>query len=175
MKILIKKTRTVLKRLLLISILLGNFACQPYDDGPSVSFRSREKRLTGLWEINVLKINDLDYVGYYNNDSMFVRFSIADFDDDLILTLVHANRSDEPYARSLMVFDKKYEKCDINLSVNGTFRDSLAPLFSLLTPFDGPSTWNIKRLANKSMTFELNRNDSLFHVEFTKVEKYKTK
>lgn len=175
MKTLTKKMKVFIKNLLLISFLFGTIACQPYDDGPSVSFRSKIKRLTGLWEIDVLKINDVDYTGYYKNDSMFVRFSIADFDDDVILTLVPDNRSDEPYARTIMLFDKKYEQCNMNLSVNGTFRDSLAPLFNLVPPLGESSTWNIKRLAYKSFILELSRNDSLFHVEFTNIEKYKTK
>ncbi len=48
-----------------LSLVLTLSACRKYEDGPSVSFRSKAARITNVWKIQSLSRNNLDETDRY--------------------------------------------------------------------------------------------------------------
>ncbi|HPB01393.1 MAG TPA: hypothetical protein PLZ67_00430, partial [Bacteroidales bacterium] len=68
--------------LLLVSVIILS-SCGKYDDGPAVSFRSPEKRLIGLWEFASIKIDGIEYINSYLNDSTNLKISMTGTRDEI--------------------------------------------------------------------------------------------
>jgi len=49
--------------ILLFTLFIGS--CGKYEEGPKVSFRSRAKRITGLWKVDKFSANDIDSTTFY--------------------------------------------------------------------------------------------------------------
>ncbi|MEP7265626.1 MAG: hypothetical protein ABI772_14065 [Bacteroidota bacterium] len=44
----------------IISLLLVSFGCKKYEEGPLISFRSKDSRIIGFWVLEYLYINNID-------------------------------------------------------------------------------------------------------------------
>ena len=62
--------KTILKNTFVFAIILAMFSsCSKYEDGPWISFRSAEKRLTShVWYVESFKKNDIDLTAEWKNN-----------------------------------------------------------------------------------------------------------
>jgi hypothetical protein len=74
--------------------------CGKYEDGPTISFRSTDKRIIKLWKFSLRTINGTDVTGNYLNDSVYIRnyglytyYSIQNSDATGIWSYVNHRRS----------------------------------------------------------------------------------
>lgn len=56
---------------LLVALLLGGLTgCEDYEDGPGLSFRSKEERAVNTWDVEYAFENELDITKRYENTSI---------------------------------------------------------------------------------------------------------
>lgn len=75
--------RKLLPITLAVFVALSFVACEPYDDGPKCSFRSKEERLVNDWALKTVLENEADITAWY--DSTIVNL---DYDNSLLITYV---------------------------------------------------------------------------------------
>ena len=82
------------KNISVFALIIVLFAsCNKYEDGPSVSFRSAEKRLTGKWGISQILFNDKDIsLGYFSSGLEVYPFNIySDWSRDFFISISHTD------------------------------------------------------------------------------------
>src|SRR5690242_3258235 len=47
------------------------FSCRKYEDGPDISFRSKNTRLNGVWDVELFYINGNDSTGAVKNQACY--------------------------------------------------------------------------------------------------------
>lgn len=58
-------TKNILSVLLLASVCL--LGCKKYEEGPGLSFRSKEARLANTWKVVSCNVDGTDYTSFYTN------------------------------------------------------------------------------------------------------------
>jgi hypothetical protein len=158
--------------LLLVAVSFVAFACSKYDDGPALSFRSAEKRLSGLWEIQSLKIESIDYHSAYMADSVYLRFVISGTKEQLYIYLVEDSKSSSHLSTSALVLGDKNKTLIFGLPDYSMYTNITAPLFELVPAFNTEHTWDVSRLSMYDLWMSTTHNDSLYELEFHKIEPY---
>lgn len=148
------------------------FACSKYDDNPGISFRSVEKRLSGLWEIQSLKIEGIDYHSEYMADSVYLRFVISGTKEQLYIYLVEESKSSSHLSASALVFGDKNKTLIFGLPVYALYTNITAPIFHLIPAINTEHEWDISRLTMDDLWISTDHNDSLYELEFFKIEPY---
>jgi hypothetical protein len=74
--------------------LMSLTACQPYEDGPVLSFKSAEKRIFGLYHLTEYTVDGVDSISLYN-DSLSLVFDFYYNDVDAVNALaISGSRAD---------------------------------------------------------------------------------
>lgn len=154
----------------LIAIIFIATACSRYEDGPFLSLKSPEKRLLGLWEITELKINEVDYISTYNEDSVYVKFSIIEY-DDLFINIVKDGTSGSQLSSSILKFEDNKTKMRFELKRFVAYEQYTAPLYELIPPIEFDNAWNILRLVSKEFIIEIEDNGIKYKLKFERLEK----
>lgn len=136
--------------LLSITIILILFVgCKKYEEGPSMSLRTPEKRIEGWWKVTEFNIDDINYTGL-NNDSCVDMIIFGGDDTDNYLSITFFYIPDSYLVGSWDLIDKK-KKIRLNFISNPDFSKGNGPFL-----YDISSTWDIKRITNEDLWIETN-------------------
>lgn len=167
------KMKTTMLKILFLSVILSTlFACSKYEEGPGISFRSPEKRVVGLWELNEIMIGEVNYLSSYVMDSVYLRFSINGEKDNLFITLVEETKSGAQLSLSSFTFNDKKDKVTFELSTIGLYSDITDPIFELIPAIHVENEWSIIRLSYEELWIECNYNNENYYLKFSNLEKY---
>lgn len=165
-----KKTKINAFGLALLALLLSS--CAKYEDGPSLSLRSPEKRIIGLWECSKVMVGGVDQTAYYQSDSVYLRFSVAGTRDELFISLVEDTRASGAVSSSLLSFDDKKKAVVFGLPEYALYRDITEPLFELLPAIHVQNTWTLQRLSVSEWNMNVSYGNVLYELELSKLESY---
>ncbi len=150
--------------LLLLIVFLTS--CKKYDEGPWISFNSKEKRLVGTWEVEKFTVDGYDSTHYFRKyDSPTFAIVESGFFISLRDVMNAPNNPRKGLSGYWSLEDKKRElKCVFNSQENqeDTWID--------MGPFgiDRTSFWEIKRLKMEELFLETNYDGSHYRVEFNR-------
>jgi hypothetical protein len=146
-------------------------ACSRYDDGPLMSLRSPEKRLLGLWEITELKVNDIDLISAYREDSAYVKFSIIEY-DELFINIVKEGRSGAQMASSVLTLEDNKTLMRFELTRQVSYDSLTKPMYDLVPPLEFDNAWTIQRLTSNEFSISITNDIGNYRLTFGKLEKY---
>jgi hypothetical protein len=161
MKNILIKIGTVL----FIVLLLGS--CKKYDEGPWISFRSKEKRIIGTWEVQAF------YVNGYDSTQFFRKYDSPNFyiNKSYLNILLSDNYTENPKVSLHLGGDWDLE--NNNKDMKWSFYDPGVPEEQWLNlgPFkvDYASIWEIKRLKMDEFFLETNFEGVLYRLELKRV------
>jgi hypothetical protein len=138
-----------------IFVFLNIFSSCRYDEGPVISFRTVQSRLTGDWNIKKFSINGEDFTQLLiDSNSCIMRFrtEIVCFTGDCGALTYQWNYELIDF-KNKIEFDMAYILTNFKL---GPFRK-----FNL-------STWVIHRLTTKYLWMETNYNDNDYYLKLEK-------
>lgn len=163
------KTKYSIVYFLIIIFIVS--ACR-YEDGPFISVRSKEKRITGLWEMDELKINDIDYLSTYKTDSVYLRFSITYNAGNMFMVLVKENRISPQMASSTLEFTNKGNNLKFQLTPIISYTSETSPLFSLIPAFQEEKEWEISELKNTKFAINLDDDTNSYYLHYYLLNDY---
>jgi len=157
MKTILLKIGTVLFILLLIS------SCKKYDEGPWISFRTKEKRIIGTWEVNKFYVNGNDSSQFFlKYDSPIFSFEKS----SIYISLADMHRPPENTTKYL---DGYWDFIDNKKGISMSFETHGEQDDSNLEygPFQGEkdSKWEIKKLKTEEFYLETDFENSHYRLE----------
>jgi len=158
--------------ILLAVLAAGIVSCSKYDEGPGLSFRSPEKRVVGLYELEEIMVGEINMLTYYVMDSVYLRFSIAGERENLYMALVEDNRGSAQLSLSSFDFNADKEKVTFGLSTIGIYDDMTDPIFELIPAIHAENEWTIRRLSFDEFWIECDYEGVNYYLKFLKLEKY---
>jgi len=167
-----KKMKSIHKLLLLAVTALMAVSCGKYDDGPAVSFRSSEKRLIGLWEFSSIKIDGIEYITNYYNDSTNLKISMTGTRDEIYAILVEDNRSSSQLSVSLLGLNDKNTEFTMGFPVSPVYTDVTQYFYELIPAVAEENTWSIRRLSSSELWISTTFQDQVYDLQLSKLEQY---
>ena len=150
-------------------ILLSVFfiSCNKYEDGPSISFRSPEKRLTGQWEIKAILFNDLDIsLGYFSSKLESYPFSIySDWSREYFIGISHTNG--EIIAKSKLQINDKKNRLTFSLIPEPPYEIISNDIFCTIPALSTINEWKILRLKNDELWISTDFDTNNYELRFT--------
>lgn len=156
--------------ILAVSALLS--ACGKYDDGPAVSFRSAEKRLIGLWEFSSIKIDGIEYINDYYNDSTDLKISMSGSREEIYAILVEENRSSSQLSSSLVEMNEKSTEFSMGLPVSPVYNNVTQYFYALIPAFAEKNIYPIRRLSSSELWISTSFNNQVYDLQLNKLEQY---
>jgi hypothetical protein len=145
-------------------------SCSKYEDGPWLSFKSPEKRLLGLWEITELKIDEVDKISAYREDSVYVKFSIIEY-DNMFINIVKDGTSGAQLSSSILTLEDKEKAMQFELKRFVAYEDYTDPIYNLIPPLEFLNQWKIIKLFSKEFIIEIEDNGIKYRLTFERLEK----
>jgi len=156
-----------MKKLLLLSLIpLLFISCKKYEDGPYLSCRSAEKRLTGKWKVSELLYNQKDItVAYYAPQLDLYPFNIySDWSHSHFIAITHADGS--IIAKSPLVLNKKKTVMSFCLVPEDSKDTIVSNIFNLVPPLSAENNWTILRLKNDEFWMRTDYETNNFEIHF---------
>jgi len=147
-------------------------SCGKYDDGPVVSFRSPEKRLIGLWEFASIKIEGIEYINSYLNDSTNLKISMTGTRDEIFAILVEDNRSSSQLSVSLLEMNDKNTEFTMCLTESPLYTDVTQYFYALIPALAQENIWLIHRLSANELWIKTTYQDQIYDLQLNKIEQY---
>ena len=153
-----------LSLLVFISTIL--ISCNKYEDGPSVSFRSAEKRLTGKWEVSQILFNEKDIsAGYFSSNLNDFPVNIySDWSKDYFIGISHTNG--DVIAKSDLVLNKNKTAITFGLLEQPSYESDAGEIFCIIPPLRDIIEWKILRLKNDELWITTNFDTNNFELHF---------
>ncbi|MFH2096575.1 MAG: hypothetical protein ABIJ16_12770 [Bacteroidota bacterium] len=153
--------------LFLISCFL--WSCGKYEEGPSMSFRSKQKRIEGLWQINKILVDGTDSTSFFNGffgDKLDIK--------DGNWELPRGNGQMGMGGNWNWYMFKYYTEFYVDYAVvNGIQYQTDTVIYGLGPFFTGKRIkWEIVRIANKELILESEFKDMIYRFEMTLSEDY---
>ncbi len=150
---------------ILVLVILLNISCKKYDEGPWISLRSKESRMSGEWRnISKFMVNGYDSTAYFTNyKTAYFNFNV-DWSGQLG---VHCDEIPTKPTISLKgKWNWENNKGDISIE----FYDSYGDLIPPFSPFaiDNSCIWEIKKLKKKEFYLETTDNGVHYRLELTR-------
>jgi hypothetical protein len=153
-----------------LAVIVIVTSCKRYEEGPFLSLRSPEKRLLGLWEITELKVDDVDFISSYREDSVYVKFSIIEF-EELYINIVKEGSSSSQLSSSTLKFEDGKKKMRFELKRFAAYEQLTAPFYELVPPVEFDNAWDIYRLTSKEFIIGIQFNGVIYRLTFERLEK----
>jgi hypothetical protein len=156
-----------MKKLILILFLPLLFtSCNKYEDGPSISFRSAEKRLSGKWRLSELLYNDKDItVAYYSSHLDLYPFNIySDWSKSYFISITNTDGS--LIAESEMTLNKKKNVMTFGMTPKDNYRSLAGDIFTIIPPLSDNNNWTILKLKNNEFWIRTNFESNNFEIHF---------
>lgn len=153
-----------------ISFLLMAFfnSCQKYDEGPWISFRSKEKRLLGSWQIEHYYLNGHDSSSYFTQyDSPLVQF-----DANRIYFTIQDFYTLNPKTSKWIDAEWNWANNDEYILMDFVEPGHLENEWLNTGPFIIGETvsWEIKKLKLKELILETTYSNVLYRMEFGRLD-----
>jgi hypothetical protein len=154
------------KLLLLFFISVSLISCKRYEDGPSISFRSAEKRLTGKWKVSQITNDDKDLTAnYYSLGLDQFPFNIySDWNHQNFISITNADGS--IVAKSILSLNKKKNVMTFGLIPETVSKSIANNIFSIIPPLAAGNDWKILRLKNDEFWIRTNFDSNNFEIHF---------
>jgi hypothetical protein len=154
------------KTLLLFFIPLLFISCKKYEDGPAISLRSAEKRLTGKWRVSSLLYNEKDItVSYYASHFDLYPFNIySDWSQSYFIAITQSDGS--VIAKSVMTLNKKKNIMTFGLTPEDTYKILSRDIFTVIPPLSEENNWTIIKLKNDEFWMRTNFESNNFELHF---------
>ncbi len=154
------------KLLLLFFIPLLFTSCNKYPDGPGLSFRSAEKRLTGKWRLSLISYNDTDVTATSDSSHFeLYPFNIySDWSQSYFISITHTDAS--IIASSPMTLNKKKTVLSFCLLPQAPYEAIARDIFTVVPPLSGPNDWKILRLKNDELWIKTNFDINNYELHF---------
>lgn len=174
------------KSIYLILIIAFLYSCGKYEEGPKVSFKSRQKRIEGLWKIHKLTVNDIDSTSFFiakygtNLDitdgkwelpvSQVAEYSLSG-EWNWHMFKYYTNFNVETLKFDNVQFDAQAIKEDTMFNADSVF---MALNYNLMGPFklDREIQWEIKRIHTSELFLETLYKDMIYRLELTLEKDY---
>mgnify|MGYP002640353322 CR=1 FL=1 len=146
-----------------MALFLGS--CKKYDEGPFISLRSKEKRMSGEWKVQKFLINDFDSTNCFNKyeNAHFI------FNLDRIGQSVIACSDFSANPKPIIVLNGKWEwinnknKININYTSSSGAEDNPFELCPFI--INNSTDWEVKRLTKNEFYLEANCDGEFFRLE----------
>ena len=141
-------------------------SCKKYDEGPWISFNSKDKRLIGTWELEKFIVNGYDSTHYFRKyDSPIFAIVESGIYISLEDVLTAPNNPRKGLSGYWSFEDKKRA-----LRWVFTNQGNQEETWIDLGPFgiDRTSFWEIKRLKMDELFLETNYDGSFYRIEFSR-------
>jgi len=160
------------KYLSVFFLIIVLFSCNKYEDGPSVSFRSAEKRLTGKWEISKILFNDKDISeGYFASNLEIFPFSIySDWSGDYFISISHTDGN--LIAKSDLTLNDKKTRITFALVPLPPYESISNDIFCTIPIFKDTTEWKILRLKNDELWIATDFEANNFELRFNLLADY---
>jgi hypothetical protein len=149
----------LIKTGILVLIVLVTYSCKKYDEGPLISLRSKEKRMSGEWDIQKFIVDGYDSTSFFNKyDNAHFIFNV-DNEGRIIISCNDNGANPKP----IIVLNGNWKwlnnKNDISIQFNHSTND--------FKPFliNNVSVWEIKKLTSKNFYLETNDNNIQYRLE----------
>lgn len=144
---------------LTLILFLFNVACKKYEEGPCISFKSKESRLTGRYNVKYYKINDADSTSYFNNEENTGTIYIGSDNESemgpiidfyFVNCIISGNWAWRDNKRQIRVSHKLYWSLD-----------------TVIGPIGGNNIviWDILKLTDTELVLETNYNNKKYRLE----------
>ena len=152
--------------ILLFTVLLLA-SCKKYDEGPWISFRSKEKRIIGTWEVQAFYVNGYDSTQFFRKyDSPIFSFERS----SIYISLADMYRPPENTSKYLGGYwDFIDNKKGVTMSFESHGEQDDADLE--YGPFQGDkdSKWEIKKLKMEAFNLETDFENSHYRLELKRI------
>ncbi len=156
-----------MKKILFFTILsIAIVSCNKYEDGPSISFRSAEKRLTGKWEISKILFNEKDIsLGYFSSNLNSFPFSIySDWSKDYFIGISHTDGN--IIAKSDLILNDKKTTITFALVPQAPYESYSNEIFCTIPVFKDTTEWKILRLKNEELWIATDFESNNYELHF---------
>lgn len=147
-------------------------SCNKYEDGPSVSFRSAEKRLTGKWEISKILFNEKDISqGYFASNLEIFPFSIySDWSGDYFISISHTDGN--LISKSDLTINDKKTRITFALVPLAPYESISNDIFCTIPILKDTTGWKILRLKNDELWIATDFEANNFELRFNLLADY---
>ncbi|MFH1319944.1 MAG: hypothetical protein ABII90_04735 [Bacteroidota bacterium] len=157
---MIKKLSTSITFLILISMILTS--CKKYPEGPTISFRTVQGRLTGEWEIIEFNIDGQDFMDSLKNHPAYCTYDI-NAKQEGSFSLVKSC-SDGAFGGEIILVNKE------KIYMSAYYPNPTNP-FGPLNDDSVSVHWDIIRLTNKEMKLRTDFTDGKeYEISFDKIK-----
>jgi len=157
-----------MRKLLLLFFLIPLLftSCNKYKDGPCISFRSAEKRLTGKWRLSQITYNDKDIsVAYYASHYDLFPYNIySDWSQNLFISITHSDAS--IIATAPLTLNKKKTIITFGMIAQVPYEAIAKDIFTIIPPLSESNDWQILKLKNDALWIKTNFDANNFELHF---------
>lgn len=136
-----KKVINILAVVFLLATLAPISSCSKYEEGPSISFRTKKARITNEWELEEFRVNGENFT------------SLIDMNGDFILDI----KSDNTYVQT---YDGEADRGKWEFSSNNE------ELKLISNDGNDTQTWTIVRLANDELWVKFTEDGENYELKF---------
>jgi len=140
-------------------ILIILFSCK-YEEGPAISIRSVENRITGIYEVNEFVLNDNNVMSLFKDSCNCLIGFEHEKDSKPVVGLYPASKRDRTFGLYKISKNKK----EIQTAFIQSNLTGIGPLGSLKT-----ADWAIIKLTNKDFWIETNDSYDKYSLKLKKV------
>ncbi len=158
--------------LLLFIVAIIFVACDKrYEDGPCISFVKAENRVSGIWRIHEICVDNQPTANEACDTVEHFRLSFF-MNNSKALFLAISDTSEKVFAECLVRYNDRITELSFEpITIEG-YEASLAPLDRLIPPLAVDQTWTITRLKKSEMTLETLSNSRFYHMELRLLTDY---
>lgn len=142
-------------------------SCQKYEEGPAFSLRSAENKLTGLWEITELIVDDINYTSTYK-DTLNANLLIANF-DGLYASIVRNSAISSQFANSKLELVNNKKEMELNFTSQNIYIDLTKYLFDRFPVLLEKNNWQIIKLTFREFKIKLQK-DKTYSIAFQRIK-----
>lgn len=164
--------KTVNNIFLILASVIVLSSCGKYEEGPAVSFRSSAKRLIGLWEFSSIKIDGVEYITNYMNDSTDLKISMTGTRDEIYAILVEENRGSSQLSTSLLGLNDNSTEFTLCLSESPLYNDVTQYFYTLIPSLKVENTWSVQRLSVNELWISTTFQNQSYNLQLSKIEQY---
>ena len=164
--------KTISNIFLILASVVVLSSCGKYEEGPAVSFRSSAKRLIGLWEFSSIKVDGIEYITSYFNDSTDLKISMTGTRDEIFAILVEYNRNSSQLSTSLLELNDKSTEFTLCLSESPLYTDVTQYFYALIPALKEENTWTIQRLSVNELWISATYQEQIYNLQLSKIEQY---
>ncbi|HOY31777.1 MAG TPA: hypothetical protein PKW80_07850 [Bacteroidales bacterium] len=147
-------------------------SCNKYEDGPAVSLRSAEKRLTGKWEVTDILFDEKNIsTGFFSSHLELYPFSIySDWGGDYFISISHTDGN--LIANSDLILNEKKDKITFAMLPLAPYESISTDIFCTVPVLSKSTEWKILRLKNDELWISTDFSAGNYELHFKLLADY---